>query len=119
MSYILFKVPEHVYATCCCSHRSCLVIWFSLFLRVGCLLFHVCSWLLASFVRLEISVALLWDHLSILFRLIKIVGIEKSSVLMKIIGLKSKEELRGTDSRHWFKIVASSDFNYVVRFFDR
>ncbi len=73
------------------------------------------SWLLASFVRSEISVALLWDHLSILFRLTKIVGIEKSSVLMKIIGLKSKEELRGMDSHHWFKIVASSDFNYVVR----
>jgi hypothetical protein len=54
------------------------VIWFSLFLRVGCLLFHGCSWLLASFVRSEISVALLWDHLSILFRLTKIVGIEKS-----------------------------------------
>jgi hypothetical protein len=91
MSYILLKVPEHVYATCC-SQCSCLVIWFSLFLRVGCLLFHGCSWLLASFVRSEISVALLWDHLSILFRLIKILGLEKSSVLMKIIGLKSKEE---------------------------
>jgi hypothetical protein len=38
---------------------------------------------------------------------------------MKIIGLKSKEELRGTDSHHRFKIVASSDFNYVVRVFDR
>jgi hypothetical protein len=73
------------------------------------------SWLLASFVRSEIYVALLWDHLSILFRLTKIVGIEKSSVLMKIIGLKSKEELRGMDYHHWFKIVASSDFNYVVR----
>jgi hypothetical protein len=65
----MLKVPEHGCDYQCSNHS--IFFWvFSLSLRVGFLLFHVCYLIAVMFSDLKISSNLMWAISSILFRLV-------------------------------------------------
>jgi hypothetical protein len=83
---LLLKVLEHACDCSCFSNHSLVLVLvffflFSLLVRVGFPLFPVCWYLIRS----ENSLTLFWSHLSILFRLVEIMSVEKFSVFREIL----------------------------------
>jgi hypothetical protein len=64
----MLEVPEHGCDYQCCSNHPNFFWVFSLSLRVGFLLFHVCCLIAVMFSDLKISLNLIWAISSILFR---------------------------------------------------